>query len=138
MSVSSSSSSYSSPSPLGTPSPLTLTPVDVAGDNPYDFASLLSTYYPDGTGLDGTLDSIFDGLIRPEGISGMPDTDACLGGHIDGHCGCLSDSSSYNVVLELSLRLRRAAETLGHFPKHRAASTCPIHQRIAELDRCTT
>lgn len=137
-SSSSSSSSYNSPSPLDTPSPLTLTPVDAPGDNPYDFASLLSTCYPDGAGLDGTLDSLFDGLIRTEGISGMAGAEACLGNHMGGHCGCLSDTSSYNVVLELSLRLRRAAETLGHFPKHRAASTCPIHQRIAELDRCTT
>lgn len=137
---SSSSSSYSSPSPLDTPSPLTLTPVDVAGD--YDLATLLSSCYPDATGLDGALDSLFDGLIRPEGLGGMGDTSSCLGmqhdnSHIDGHCGCLGDTSSYNVVLELSLRLRRAAETLGHFPKHRTPSSCPIHQRIAELDRCT-
>ncbi|KAJ3554080.1 hypothetical protein NM688_g3290 [Phlebia brevispora] len=134
----SSSSSYSSPSPLGTPSPLALTPIDIAGDSAYDFASLLSTCYPEGAGLDGALDSIFDGLMHSEGLDRLAGADSCSGGHASGHCGCLSDTSSYNVVLELSLRLRRAAETLGHFPKHRTHPDCPIHQRIAELDRCTT
>lgn len=141
---SSASSSYSSPSPLDTPSPssLTLSPVEIAGDSGYDLASLLSTCYPDGAGLEGALDSIFDGFIRTDGLNGLSGADSCLLGHdsshMDGHCGCLSDSGSYNVVLELSLRLRRAAETLNQFPKHRTPSSCPIHQRISDLDRCAT
>ncbi len=140
-SSSSSSSSYNSPSPLDTPSPLTLTPVEVAGDGGYDLASLLSSCYSEG-GLEGALESIFDGFIQTDGLSSLSGPDPCLmhhdHTHIDGHCGCLGDASSYNVVLELSLRLRRAAETLGHFSKHQSSSSCPIHQRIADLDRYTT
>ena len=116
---------------------MSLTPVEVVGDHGLDLASLLSSYYPEGSGLEGTFDNIFDNLIRNEGM-GMGGPDSCLS-HPDGsHCGCLGESASYNVVLELSLRLRRAAETLGQYAKHRAASNCPIHQRIAELDRYTT
>ena len=55
-----------------------------------------------------------------------------------GHCGCLSDLKSYSVVLDLSLRLRRAAEILGLSPKHLNVSDCSIHQRIAAMDRFTT
>lgn len=124
------------------PSSLALSPVDISSDGGYDLASLLSTCYADGAGLEGALDSIFDGFIRTDGLNGLSGADTCLMGHdnshIDGHCGCLSDTGSYNVVLELSLRLRRAAETLNRFPKHRTPSSCPIHQRISDLDRCAT
>lgn len=116
---------------------MSLTPVEVVGDHGYDLASLLSSCYPEGSGLDGAFDNIFDNLIRSDGL-GMGNPESCLS-HPDGaHCGCLGEATSYNVVLELSLRLRRAAETLGHYSKHRATPNCPIHQRIAELDRYTT
>jgi hypothetical protein len=132
---SSSSSSIGSPPPVDAPSPLALSPVETAGDNGYDLASLLSSVYPDGTGLDSNIGSLFDGLIRHDHLN-LSNADSCLMHHERGHCGCLSDSASYSVVLELSLRLRRAAEVLSHDAKHRAASSnCPIHQRITDLDR---
>lgn len=88
--------------------------------------------------MDGAFDNLFDGLIRSDGL-GMGNPDACAVHPDHVHCGCLGDANSYNVVLELSLRLRRAAETLAHYSKHHAASTnCQIHQRIADLDRYTT
>lgn len=131
---SSSSSSFGTPSPIDTPSPLSLSPVEVAGDGGYDLASLLSTYYPEGAGLNDGIDSLFDGLIRNDSL-GMANPDSCLMHQDRGHCGCLSDATSYSVVLELSLRLRRAAEVLAHDAKHRASQSCPIHQRITDLDR---
>ncbi|KAI0093057.1 hypothetical protein BDY19DRAFT_405215 [Irpex rosettiformis] len=133
-SASSNSSSLGSPPPTDAPSPLSLSPVDGAPEGGYDFASLLSTVYHDGAGLDGNLDNLLDGLMRGENLS-LPHSDPCLMHHDRGHCGCLSDSTSYGVVLELSLRLRRAAEVLSHDVKHRASPNCPIHQRIADLDR---
>ncbi|THH30783.1 hypothetical protein EUX98_g3406 [Antrodiella citrinella] len=136
-------SSLGSPGPSHTPpSPLALTPVDgrhmhdqhgpSAG---YDFASFLTSYYNDQPGMDG----VFNGLLGPEDSALA---DPFLMEHMkhgnSGHCGCLSELKSYSVVLDLSLRLRRAAEILGLSPKHLSASDCSIHQRIAAMDRFTT
>ena len=52
-----------------------------------------------------------------------------------GHCGCLYDSASYQAMLELSLRLRKASDVLGQSPTHRLGEGfCHLHQRILELD----
>ncbi|KAJ7185435.1 hypothetical protein C8R46DRAFT_379202 [Mycena filopes] len=54
--------------------------------------------------------------------------------HIRGaNCGCLSETECYNTVLELSARLRRAAEVLARSPSH-ASSTCALASRVSELD----
>jgi hypothetical protein len=53
--------------------------------------------------------------------------DAC-GSKYRGHCGCLTEGPSYNVVLELSLRLRKAADIL------LGSGNCCLSQRIIELD----
>lgn len=134
-SSSSGSSGLNTPLSAASPSPALLTPVDDGG---YDLSSILSTCYPGGAGLEGAFDGLFDGLIRTDGL-GMSNVDACAAHPDNVHCGCLGDTGSYNVVLELSLRLRRAAETLAHYSKHHAPSTnCQMHQRIADLDRYTT
>ena len=52
-------------------------------------------------------------------------------------CGCLAHAAIYNVVLELSLRLRKAAETLVRHPAHTHGSACMLQQRITELDAFT-
>ena len=51
------------------------------------------------------------------------------------HCGCANETNSYIVLLELSLRLRRASEVVGHHFRHFSGSTCDLNQRIAELDK---
>ncbi|KAF7782593.1 transcriptional regulator family: Fungal Specific TF [Agaricus bisporus var. burnettii] len=53
-------------------------------------------------------------------------------------CGCLHDRSAYNVLLELSLRLRKAAEILSHSESHQLGRQCPLNQRIVELDTFTS
>lgn len=53
----------------------------------------------------------------------------------NGHCGCLNDSMFYGVVLELSMRLRKAAEGLQHHNSHRTGSQCTLTQRVLELDK---
>jgi len=52
-----------------------------------------------------------------------------------GHCGCANETNSYIVLLELSLRLRKASEVVGHHFKHFSGSTCGLNQRITELDK---
>ena len=52
-----------------------------------------------------------------------------------GHCGCANETNSYIVLLELSLRLRKTSEVVGHHFKHFSGSTCALNQRIIELDR---
>ncbi|GJE95473.1 Zn(II)2Cys6 transcription factor [Phanerochaete sordida] len=129
------SPSASSGSSTSCPSPAILTPVE---DSEYDIGRLLAQCYPGGAGLDGTIDNLFDGLMRTDSMA-MGGGEGCVMHAEAVHCGCLGEPTSYNVVLELSLRLRRAAETLAHYSRHQMAPAgCQIHQRIADLDRYTT
>ena len=59
-------------------------------------------------------------------------------GHL-GTCGCINDSAAYNYILELSVRLRKAAEALGRVADHRPDRPgCELYSRIYELDRLTS
>ncbi|KAJ7210536.1 hypothetical protein GGX14DRAFT_625977 [Mycena pura] len=52
-----------------------------------------------------------------------------------GNCGCLNDVACYNVVLELSLRLRKAADVLARSPSHSSCpSDCTLNTHISDLD----
>ncbi|KAJ7698952.1 hypothetical protein B0H17DRAFT_316487 [Mycena rosella] len=51
-----------------------------------------------------------------------------------GTCGCLNEATCYNVVLELSLRLRKAADVLSRSPRHSMNSACALNTYISELD----
>ncbi|KAH7909325.1 hypothetical protein BJ138DRAFT_237650 [Hygrophoropsis aurantiaca] len=130
-------------SPLSTPSPAIMTPTDeysrtqimIAGENQlsrdFDLASIFMSY-PNLMGCDDGLGHVDRALDDP-----------CLSKHqngrsIDGHCGCLNESASYNVVLELSLRLRKAADILNRSANHRLGSGCMLNQRITELDSLAT
>lgn len=55
-----------------------------------------------------------------------------------GQCGCIREARCYHVVLELSLRLRRAAEILSRSASHHFGSSCPLYRRISELDTFAT
>ncbi|KAI0675212.1 hypothetical protein C8Q78DRAFT_964694 [Trametes maxima] len=140
---SSGTSGFGSPSPLHTPSPLMHTPVEpfpcpnaevmsTMLSSEYDLSTLLTTCnVPNSaTGQDGYLSDMLETILSaPE---------PCTGGHGGDHCGCLNDHTSYSTVLELSLRLRRAAEVLSRYAKHGAQSDCKVHKGISELDRFTT
>jgi hypothetical protein len=56
--------------------------------------------------------------------------------HTAGHCGCLASSPEYTAMLELSLRLRKAAETLRH--RHRSNSGCQLLERLVTWDLQTS
>ncbi|KAF8844352.1 hypothetical protein BDN67DRAFT_1008194 [Paxillus ammoniavirescens] len=140
------------PSPLSTPSSAIMTPTDeysqtqvmVAGDQhlsgDFDLASIFMSY-PGLMGCDEGTRHV-DCPIRTDVVNERHDN-PCLTRHnygrfIDGHCGCLNEVASYNVVLELSLRLRKASEVLSRSTNHRFSSGCLIDQRIAELDTLAT
>ena len=56
------------------------------------------------------------------------------------HCGCLREPSNYHVMLELSLRLRKASDMLSRSPIHRLGGYhfCLLHQTISNLDNFMT
>ncbi|KAJ7180960.1 hypothetical protein C8R46DRAFT_595726 [Mycena filopes] len=53
-----------------------------------------------------------------------------------GSCNCLNESACYQVVLELSLRLRKTADVLARSPSH-LSSNCTLNSQISELDTFT-
>lgn len=56
-------------------------------------------------------------------------------------CSCIDNVNAYNVLLELSVRLRKAVESLGRVPDHRingGEPDCQLYAKIAELDKLTS
>lgn len=58
-------------------------------------------------------------------------------------CGCIDNASVYNSLLELSVRLRKAVESLGpgRVAEHRTRgydSGCQLYAKICELDKLTS
>ncbi|KAG5639392.1 hypothetical protein H0H81_002924 [Sphagnurus paluster] len=92
----------------------------------YDVSSMFLTY----PGVGGSEEY---GVLKP----GRADESCFIKQH-GGHCGCLHESSNYNAVLELSIRLRKAADILARSPNHHIGSTCLLNQRISDLDTFTT
>lgn len=55
------------------------------------------------------------------------------------NCGCINDHIAYTNILELSARLRRAVEALGHVSDHdHGPSSCELYARMTELDTLTS
>ncbi|KAH9935483.1 uncharacterized protein B0H18DRAFT_413697 [Fomitopsis serialis] len=132
-----SSPSAADSSPVGTPSPMSISPLDphfscgLGFNGDYDLSSLFACS-ADKTGLeDSFFGEIWDRLVPPSG--------ACDSARPGEHCGCLNDPATYNAILELSLRLRKAADILGRSTSHTSGSSnCLINQNIADLDRFTS
>jgi hypothetical protein len=136
---SSSSHSYYISSPQSTPSPPIMTPtleysqphivIANQSDIPqeYDFTSVFFPY----PGLPGCEDNY-------EPLKVNQADESCFIRQHGGHCGCLHESASYNAVLELSIRLRKAADILARSASHHMGSTCLLNHRIADLDTFAT
>jgi hypothetical protein len=151
---------FSLPSPVsGSPSPpLASTPIQdfppAMNGNPttnfgfdHDLASLLAT------SCQGLVE-VHEGVLEsmPEHFAEGPSSMSVGNGHIDvafhelsttqsdmqAHCACLTEPTNYHALLELSLRLRRAADILARSSHHCSGSFCHLLQRIAELDMLTT
>ncbi|KAK0484371.1 hypothetical protein EDD18DRAFT_1083564 [Armillaria luteobubalina] len=121
----SSQSSCFSASPISTPSPIA-TPIDEFSCSPVAIGS--------SDGLD--LVSMF--MSYPDII---PTDDALARQNLDhlqktnnDHCGCLHEGANYRALLELSLRLRKAADVLARSPRHHPGSNCSLQRRVSELD----
>ncbi|KAG2078959.1 hypothetical protein BDR04DRAFT_13433 [Suillus decipiens] len=134
----------STSSTLSTPSPPIMMPIDecmqtrapVPGEQSLagelDFASIFMSY----SDLIGSEDNLGYNIINGH----LDDTYRSqhrygTSAHRDSYCGCLTEGSCYNVVLELSLRLRKAAAILSRSEYHHIGShNCALIQRIIELD----
>jgi hypothetical protein len=102
----------------------------------FDFSTLFMSYpdmisYNEGSNTDHRLPG-----LSPASITHYNKT--CSSSVEDKHCGCLNENSSYSAVLELSLRLRKAAGILSRSANHRMGTRCQLQQRVAELDTYAT
>jgi hypothetical protein len=104
---------------------------------PDDAMASLFSYFTNGDpqSSETPFADLFDSTLRDIACD-KDSRNSCLSGHqlSLGECGCLSEAANYHVVLELSLRLRRAAEVLNSHPLHSESSMCLLKQRVAELD----
>lgn len=101
-------------------------------------AVLMSSHSSSPDIAEGDLQNIFDCLVQVENPDGFWPLNVCTGNGAHEHCGCLEDPASYHTILELSLRLRKASDTLNRFSKHGTGVSCAINQSISELDRFTS
>lgn len=121
-------------SPLESPSPGLMTPTDeipfvpagIAGQGAaqdYDLTSMVWDY----PGIMGLNDNAFTPMGDSRAIKHNPTN----------VCACIHEPASYNTMLELSIRLRKASDILGQSSIHHHAGPCHLHQRISELDSYT-
>lgn len=144
------SSFPSSPNPCLSPSPRPPLQIDITGadDNNslFDMSSLLDSASFETSGFeDGVYGHILDQIMRSDQAKNntLPFDGRCDGhllpreAPILPHCGCLETQTAYSAVLELSIRLRRAAEMLGRVNHHTQDSDCAIYSKVSELDTLT-
>lgn len=124
------------PSPQSTPSPLVSATFDERSQGPvsavqqqeFDVAAML-LYSPsfsspgvqeDYSGVTKDPMTIYSNQPQPEEV----------------YCGCADEGATYNVLLELSLRLRKAAGTMARSPGHQCSGTCcALYRQVSELDK---
>jgi len=130
--------STSAPSPQPSPSSSSDAYIDVPSHFPHgltehDLSSLFNPSLHQELPKPDVLAQLIDRLASDKGPGdfdwGSPDRTGL------GHCGCANETNSYIILLELSLRLRKASEVVGHHFRHFSGSTCGLNQRITELDK---
>ncbi|KZT28960.1 hypothetical protein NEOLEDRAFT_686425 [Neolentinus lepideus HHB14362 ss-1] len=103
-------------------------------------ASILQETYLPPAGMDGNLfDVLLNSMLQPDVCKEIRSCDAWSYSSQDthrtaGHCGCMTDPMSYSVVLELTLHLRKAANSLGCSGRHDSSSKCLLYHLMTELD----
>ncbi|KAJ8076543.1 hypothetical protein PM082_000966 [Marasmius tenuissimus] len=115
----------SSPSP-GSSTPSSDSSHSLFNNRPVDLTTLFSSY---------PTNPVSPYFARPP--NSLHD-DSVMDGRHSGRCSCLTEPDSYNTLLELSLRLRKAAQVMAQSRSHRMGSSCTLLQRIAELDTYTS
>ena len=114
-----------------------------ATSNPHlNLERLLASASMESTGFEeGIYGHILDHILQVEQAKAAA---ACVCDHTiyaRGTCGCIENAMVYNSLLELSVRLRKAVESLGKVPDHAAqgfGSRCHLYERIRELDKLTS
>lgn len=93
---------------------------------------------------DGVYGHMLDHIMRADearrAANGLFASDSNSAGRKE-TCGCIENVTAYNVLLELSVRLRKAVESLGRVPDHRlngGDSDCQLYAKICELDNLTS
>ncbi|TEB38210.1 hypothetical protein FA13DRAFT_1725858 [Coprinellus micaceus] len=123
--------SHSTQSPSS--SPLVSTPVDeyarqanTISSGEYDFANMLLSYQPNYSTQDEFGGSSKDSGDGYHHLAAQSDQT---------YCGCAEESPTYSVLLELSVRLRRAADLMSRNPTHICAGNCcSLHRQVSDLD----
>ncbi|KAF9070552.1 hypothetical protein BDP27DRAFT_1362439 [Rhodocollybia butyracea] len=105
-------------------------PVDVAIQSPYSSMDLDSIFAQSASS------TLYDSLALQQQLDDMS-TMKMPHSHSQ-PCSCVLDPTAYQTMLELSLRLRKAAMALGQYPLHQAGAFCLLHERLAELETLTT
>ncbi|KAF5317137.1 hypothetical protein D9611_003821 [Ephemerocybe angulata] len=122
-------------SPQSSPSPLVSTPeeyarpqVTISSGLPQDYnlAAMLLSYPPHFAPHDE-----YTGIPK-ESMDGYPH----LVQQEQVYCGCAEESSTYGVLLEVSLRLRKAADMMARNSSHQhSGNCCPLYRQVSDLDR---
>ncbi|KAI5121562.1 hypothetical protein M0805_000743 [Coniferiporia weirii] len=144
---------YSLPSPPSSPSSNSPRPAQRA--LPMADASMCGTSFNVGdllgsasgsmkqTGLeDGIYGHMLDHIMRTDEAkkAGLY-CDTSAPGRARDICGCIDNATAYNNLLELSVRLRKAVESLGRVADHRQGVPefdCQLYSKICELDKLTS
>lgn len=106
----------------------------------FNVDSLISASSFEATGFEtGVYGHMLDQIMRADQAKAAGDCTyhSCRPG-MRQSCSCINTAAVYNSLLELSVRLRRAAESLGSFAQHRSHSMdsdCHLYSKVRELDR---
>ncbi|KAL5528627.1 hypothetical protein ACEPAF_7763 [Sanghuangporus sanghuang] len=105
--------------------------------------SLLASACLEPSGFeDGIYGRMLDHILRADQANtiGMCNRNvSCLQDSIT--CGCVNNAAVYNSLLELSVRLRKAVDSLGRVSDHNTrtfGSECQLFKRIRDLDKLTS
>ncbi|KAJ3724555.1 hypothetical protein C8R42DRAFT_662149 [Lentinula raphanica] len=131
-----STSPPSSPSSAVTPSSdISASPLAVVNDDPTKFLDLdLDIFAHSSAPFTGYNENNIEmnqqfpglGVVKPPYPAAQP-------------CNCIMEASNYHTMLELSLRLRKAATILARSPHHHQPGIhCLLNERLSELDALTT
>lgn len=101
---------------------------------------LLASACMESTGFeDGIYGQMLDHILRTDqaGTVGTCSRNASC----SQACSCINSAAVYNSLLELSIRLRKAVESLGEVPDHSSRTyglECQLFTRIRDLDKLTS
>ncbi|KAH8118984.1 hypothetical protein DFH11DRAFT_1780234 [Phellopilus nigrolimitatus] len=108
-----------------------------------EFSGLLANSLEPINYQDGIFGHILEHIMQTDQVRafGLLGCDLDARGPNSRTCGCIDNVMAYNSLLELSIRLRKAVESLGRVADHRLGnfdSGCQLYSKICELDKLTS